>query len=251
MRGQTNTLPRVAAGVVFAMAVAVVCIEVRPRAPLPEQVVHVGVDQSPPFYSILPDGTVRGLAVDVLNEAARRRNIRLIWKPLHDVPVESALEKRIVQLWPLVGSTPERQKKFFLSKPWLESYYVLLSLQSHPTRNAIEAAGKVVAHARLKFTQIIADRQLSRSKEMVLLTRTEAIQAVCHGEAAAALVESRVLDAILLTRPEGCETASFNISALSGAASPLSIAAVPEVKEAAAALREEIRTLTTNGFLDS
>ncbi|MDP9171181.1 MAG: diguanylate cyclase, partial [Acidobacteriota bacterium] len=73
--------------------------------------------------------------------------------------------------------------------------------------------------------------------------------AVCKGEAVAALVESRVLDAILLERPPGCETANFHISTLPGAMSPLSIAAVPEMRDTASALRDEITNLTKDGFL--
>ena len=214
-------------------------------------VIRVGVDHSPPFYLIEPDGSVRGLAVDVLNEVARRRKIRLIWTPLHDTPLDSALERRVVQLWPLVGETKDRRAKFYLSKPWLESDYILVSLEENPIRNADDAAGKVVAHARLKFTKIVRDQYLSRSPELIRIFRAEAVQAMCRGEAAAALVESRVLDAILLTRPAGCETARFHISTLPGAASPLSIAAVPEVRETAQALRDGISELTTNGFLSA
>jgi diguanylate cyclase (GGDEF)-like protein/PAS domain S-box-containing protein len=213
--------------------------------------IRVGVDHSPPFYSIQPDGSVRGLAVDVLNEVARRREIRLIWVPLHDIPLDSALDQRLVQLWPLVGTTEERREKFYLSKPWLESDYILVSLQKQPIRNSDDAAGKVIAHARLKFTKIVMDRHLARSRELVRVYRAEAIQAVCRGDAAAALVESRVLDGILLTRPEGCEMAHFHISTLTGATSPLSIAAVPEVRETAAALRDGIGELRRNGFLSA
>lgn len=213
--------------------------------------IRVGVDESPPFYKIAPNGTVSGLAVDVLNEAARSRGIRLIWTPLHDMPLDDALKNRVVQLWPLVGSTKEREKMFYLSRPWLESDYILVSTQENPIRNAQDAAGKTVAHARLRFTKIIAQKYLPNSPEMVTIFREQAIQAVCTGKVQASLVESRVLDAILLIRPAGCETTRFNISNLPGATSPLSIAAVPEVREAAVALREGISELTTNGFLST
>lgn len=211
----------------------------------------VGVDESPPFYSIRPDGSVVGLAVDVLNEAARRRNIHLEWVPLHDIPLDLALGKRMVQIWPLVGATPDRRKQFYMSQPWLESEYILVSLRDNPVRNPEEAAGKTVVHARLKFTKIIVDQYLSRSKELVRIYREQVIQSLCRGEAEAALVESRVLDAILLSRPAGCETARFKISTLAGATTPLGIAAVPEVRDTAVALRDEIHKLATDGFLSA
>jgi diguanylate cyclase (GGDEF)-like protein/PAS domain S-box-containing protein len=253
MKGLTKISRR--AGIAAATAITgIFCVAgwvaLATRPPL-QAVLRVGVDHSPPFYSIRPDGSVEGLAVDVLNEAARRRGIRLIWIPLHDTPVDTALEKRTVQLWPLVGYTAEREAKFYLSRPWLENNYLLLSLQEHPIRNPHDAAGKVVAHARLRFTKKIADQYLSQSKKLIRVFRAEAVQSVCRGEAAAALMENRVLDAMLLNRPEGCETASFHIASLPGSAGPLHLAAVPEARGAATALRAEIANLTSDGFLSS
>jgi diguanylate cyclase (GGDEF)-like protein/PAS domain S-box-containing protein len=218
------------------------------KSPLP-RTIRVGVDQSPPYYNIKPDGSVEGLAVDVLNEAARRRGIHLIWKPLHDIPVDDAFKTGIVDMWPLLGTTAARKASFFISEPWLESQYVLASLREAPVRNPAEAAGKVVAHARLKFTAIVAGQYLQRSRIIVKRLRSEAVQAVCKGEASATLVESHVLDAILLSRPPGCETANFLVSSLVGAMTPLSIVAVPAAGPAAKALRDEITVLSRNGYL--
>jgi diguanylate cyclase (GGDEF)-like protein/PAS domain S-box-containing protein len=242
---------RLLAIVCIFIAVSLAAYALLKRKAGPPAPIRVGVDQSPPFYSINADGSVRGLAVDVLNEAARRRNIRLIWTPLHDTPIDDALSRRIVQLWPLVGPTPERKNHFFLSKPWLESDYILVSLGEHPIFTPAEAAGQVVAHARLRSTTAIAQHYLSKSRLLVKPFRADALQSLCNGEAVATLVETRVLDAILLARPAGCETADFHIATIQGATSPLSIAAVPEISAAAAALRDEITTLTKNGFLSA
>jgi diguanylate cyclase (GGDEF)-like protein/PAS domain S-box-containing protein len=218
------------------------------KPPLP-RTIRVGVDQSPPYYNIKADGSVEGLAVDVLNEAARRRGIHLIWKPLHDIPIDDVLKAGLVDMWPLLGATAVRRASFFISEPWLETQYVLASLREDPVRNPAEAAGKVVAHARLKFTAAVAGQYLQRSRIIVKHLRSEAIQAVCRGEASATLVESHVLDAILLSRPAGCETANFLVSSLVGAMTPLSIVAVPAAGPAATALREEITVLSRNGYL--
>ena len=221
------------------------------RKPTLPHAIRVGVNQSPPYYNIKPDGSVEGLAVDVLNEAARRRGIHLVWKPLHDIPVDDAFRTGIVDMWPLLGTTAARKASFFISEPWLESQYVLASLREAPVRNPAEAAGKVVAHARLKFTGIIAGKYLQRSRILVTHLRDEAIQAVCKGDASATLVESHVLDAILLTRPAGCEKANFQVSSLVGAMTPLSIVAVPAARPVAKALRDEITILSRNGYLSA
>ncbi|MCU1329089.1 MAG: sensor signal transduction histidine kinase, partial [Bryobacterales bacterium] len=190
-----------------------------------------------------------GLAVDVFEEAARRKHLRLKWVPTQDIPLDTLLAARTVHMWPLVGSTDERRKRFYLSEPWLESDYVLVSLESHRIRTADEAANEIVAQGRLHMTGIMARRFLSRSHMMVKLRRSDAIQAVCSGEARAAVVEGRVLDSLLLSRPSGCETARFNISALPGATTPLGIVAVPEFRAEAALMREGIAELAADGYL--
>jgi len=242
-----RTLTVLCAGLVLAV---VIWLAVG-RKPQGIPVIRVGVDQSPPFYAIEPDGSVRGLAVDVLNEASRRTGIELRWVPLHDLPLEEALKKRVVDLWPLVGITPERRAALHLTRPWIESEYVLVSLSEAPVRNPNEAAGKSVAHARLKFTGLIAKQFLSRSILTVRHLRADAVQAVCDGSASAALIESNTLDAIMLARPPGCESAHFQVANLTGATTPLTIAAAPEVAGSAEKLRSAIADMGQDGFLSS
>ena len=221
------------------------------RDSAPPSILRVGVDHSPPYYIIDADKSVRGLAVDIFNEAARRAKVQIQWKALQDIPLEDALDRGIVDVWPLVGTTPERKRKYFLSKPWLESEYVLASEQEHPIHNAAEAAGKTVAHARLKFTALVAHQFLPNSNFNIKLFRAQAIQALCRGEASAVLVENQVLDAILLTRPDGCERVNFHIASLNGATTPLSIAATPRVRAAAQKIREEITAMSKDGFISA
>jgi hypothetical protein len=52
----------------------------------PKRTYRMGVDDAPPYYSIRPDGTIQGLAFDVLNEAARRAGIVLEWVHVHEAP---------------------------------------------------------------------------------------------------------------------------------------------------------------------
>ena len=209
----------------------------------------MGVDNSPPFYVFQPDGSVRGLAVEVFDEAARRRGLRITWVALKDIPLDDALESRRVQIWPLVGSTPERKAKFFLSDPWLQSDYVLVSSKLNPVRGVRQAAGLRIAHARLRLTTSLAKRYLPSSVIVIVPDRFRALQEMCSGKAAAALIESRVVDAILLDRPLGCENLPLNISTVQGAVTPLAIAGVPEVATIVKELRAEIGKMAIGGEL--
>ena len=215
------------------------------------RVVRVGVDHSPPFYQIGADGSVRGLGVDVLNEAARRRGMTIIWTPVKDIPLETALSSGVVDLWPLVAGTEARRKLFFVSDPWLESDYELISLKSRPIRNKADAAGQIIAHAQLKITTRIVHEHLTGSKFLVKKSREEGLQAVCDGIAAASVIENRVLDELLLNRPPGCESSNFAVAALPGATVGLSLMATHDFSEQAKLLRQEIAILSGDGFLNA
>ncbi len=181
-----------------------------------------------------------------------RKRIRIVSTPAARIFLSiRLLPIGIVDIWPLVAPSAERRKTFFLSEPWLESDYVLVSLKSHPIRDSVEAAGQIIAHARLKTTTGIARDYLSSSRFLVKMYRAEAVEAVCAHEAAAALVESRVLDALLLDRPHGCESAGFTISSLHSATVALSLMSTKPYGGTARALRSEISSLAERRFLSA
>ena len=109
--------------------------------------------------------------------------------------------------------------------------------------------GRVVAHAELKITAATAREYFPQSKLLVNPTRAGAIQSVCRKEAAVAIVESRVLDSILLERPDGCEHTAFALSCLRGAATSLSLMSAKKSQAKVEALRDEITRLADSGFL--
>src|SRR5450759_734525 len=77
---------------------------------------RIGVDKSPP-YSEWNDTTQRpsGLAVMVIQEAARRRGMQLEWFHEHSGG-DSPLLSGKADLWALIGITPERQRRFHITK---------------------------------------------------------------------------------------------------------------------------------------
>ena len=97
------------------------------------------MDQAPPYYLLSPDGSVQGLAVEVLREAARRRGIQLEWVPLAG-PLDVALRQHMVDLWPIVGVTPARRREFHLTEPWIDNDFVLLSLQGTAVATVADTA---------------------------------------------------------------------------------------------------------------
>ncbi len=203
--------------------------------------IDIGVDDSPPFYIFQADGSVRGFGVDLLSEAARRRKIHVRWVPVKNISLDEALESRLVQMWPAISTTPERKVKLFLSEPWIETDYVLVSPNAKPVRSVQDAAGITVSHARLRGLAMLARAYLANSAVIVSPDKATSFQEMCLGHAGAALLDSRVAEALLLDRPAGCGTLALNVATIPGAANPLSIGAVPESASLARELRSEFR----------
>jgi diguanylate cyclase (GGDEF)-like protein len=213
------------------------------------RVVVIGVDNSAPFYVFQSDGSVRGLAVEVLSEAARRRNIQIHWVQIKDASVDEALALRRVQMWPAIGTTAERKAKFFLSEPWIETDYVLVSPKNRPVRSIQEAAGTTISHARLRGATLLAQRYLPNSNLVEFPDRSAALGAMCLGKAAAAFLELRMVESMLLERPADCSAIHLNISNVPGATTLLSIAALPDSAALARELRAEISKMALEGGL--
>ncbi|MBI1792492.1 MAG: transporter substrate-binding domain-containing protein, partial [Acidobacteria bacterium] len=101
------------------------------KSRLPQRPLRVAASNSPPYYTIDPDGRPRGLAVDVLNEVSRRRNIPIEWVII-TTPLAEALRSGTVDLVPVASVNARRKEDFHLSQPWLENRFCLLSLRGGP-----------------------------------------------------------------------------------------------------------------------
>ena len=216
--------------------------------PRPSSVYRIGADHAPPYYFLRPDGCVEGLAVDVLNEAARRRGIRLQWVPLR-IQLDEAFKRNLVDLWPAVTPTPDRTAHFYLTTPWLKNNYCLLSRREEAISGPNSLRGRTVAFRESTFINQIARRVLKESQLAFKQTREQAVEAVCRGEASAALVETRYLDSFLLQRPAICRNADFRIDVLKQFTGDLSIMSTAAAAPVADALRAEISHLALDGSL--
>ena len=154
-----------------------------------------------------------------------------------------------MDLWPIVGVTPERRRRFHLTEPWVDNDYVLVSLQRSPLRAISETAGRQITYARLPVTTQLAQRLFPDARQHILDSRAAALQSVCRGEAAAAFVEERYAEAAILDRPPGCESVALTLHHLSGVALGHAIGAVPDAADAADALRDEIGRLSADGTI--
>ncbi|MGA2184789.1 MAG: response regulator [Bryobacteraceae bacterium] len=215
---------------------------------VPDRVYRIGADNAPPYYIIGADGGVHGFAVDVLNEAARRRGIRLQWVAAPN-PADALLDGD-VDLWPLLAPTPERLKRWHLTEPWLQNHYALMSLQSKELATPADTANARVAVAKSPpRAQELAQEFLPHAQVLVEGDYPSILETVCAGKADAAFAESRYLAEMLLHRPKGCESAGFAMHVVPGAVVKSGIAALPNARAAADSLRVGILELARDGWL--
>src|ERR1039458_3532717 len=90
-----------------------------------ERTMRIGFQNSAPYHFPDAKGNPSGPVVDILREAARRRNLRLQWVFYPQGPDE-ALSSGIVDLWPIMGDLPERRRILYMSAPWTKMTYALV-----------------------------------------------------------------------------------------------------------------------------
>jgi signal transduction histidine kinase/CheY-like chemotaxis protein len=219
-----------------------------------QRVWRIGADHAPPYYFLQPDGPIQGLAVDVLNAAAERSGVKLEWVRV-EAPetLDDAFHAGRVDLWPAVAETPERIRHFRFTEPWLENSYGLLTRTDlvPPVDRVEDVAGRVIAIRASAIFRHLAGRSLPSSTWSQYPQREQTVTALCRGEAAAAVVEVRFLDTIMMERPEGCASAKFRLIMIPGAMTKLRIMSTPEAERTAAHLRRSITSLALENRLSA
>ena len=130
------------------------------RRPLAVRPVRIGVDAAAPYQSWVEGTGAVGFTVDLLNEAASKRNIHLKWVHRPEGP-GPAYDARTVDMWPLVSSAFISRKGAYAPPPFFENQYALAWLTGDdiaPSRSREYWKGHVVAEANLPVTLEMANR---------------------------------------------------------------------------------------------
>jgi len=107
------------------------------------RIFRIGYENSPPYQTINPDGSPGGMAIEVINEACRRRKIAIEWVRCTGGPITN-LTNGTVDLWPLVGDLPGRKKLIYISAPWTTNYCWMVSLERSGFKKPSDTAGREV-----------------------------------------------------------------------------------------------------------
>ncbi len=194
------------------------------------------------------DGSADGAAVAILNEAARRRGIRLRWSIENEGP-DVAIASGKVDLWPMLNSMTPQNRTIHVSPPWMVSEFVLLTLKSSGAMTLEQAAGKRVAYPGPPVIESMAAKYLKGIQPQRRTTYEAATRAVCTGEADAAFIDSRFAQSILMDRPAECGNRGLQYTLVRPALLPLGVASTHKQARTADLLAEEILQMGADGAL--
>ena len=207
-------------------------------------VYRIGIQNDPPYGIVLPDGAVGGLGVEVVNLAARRAGVRLRWVPAPEGP-DVALRSGKVDLWDLLSERPERRGYSHITAPLFNTAHCLVSQGALPS----DLTGLAISCGDIPLNRKQIEQRYPQARALVTPTQATAIQAVCQGEAVAALANLRTLPMVLLHRPPGCEATALHITAVPGVVTHVGIGSTLSCSRVADRIRDQVGALADNGVL--
>ncbi len=183
--------------------------------------------------------------MDVFIKAASKLDFDLRFVYLSGKP-DSFLLSHAVDLRPVISITDGRRKLFHMTEPWLFNTSCLLRRNT----GALPVGKNLrIAHSINPVNTANAVRFFPFAQHLSRPTRDQVMVAVCLGEADGGIMETRILDSLLLDRPHACENIALVKEFIPGAAFPLGIAAVKSAGKQADDIHRQITRMANSGEL--
>jgi polar amino acid transport system substrate-binding protein len=207
----------------------------------------IGFENDPPFHFPDDQGKAAGLAVDVLNEAARRTGLRLEWV-FQAQSSEMALRSGAVDLWPIMTIREERKPFLYFTEPYRESETCLIVQADRPYRASSDLDGGLIWHNGLPLTERLIKATLPSARLRIMQDPRGLIEKVCRGEADAVYMDEFTVISALMN---GADCGGTRLRAIGVPASrgQLGIGATFASAGAADALRNTISDMFEDGTL--
>lgn len=221
---------------------------------LSAQPLRIGYQSSPPYQVIKEDGTVEGIAIDIIRAAAERLDIQLEWIHCPRSPDYHFAAKQ-VDLWPVVTELPHRLSQIYISKPIYQNSIGILSLKTAPVTSPKDTNGKQVAYYDREPSLTLVPKLLPDAVPVPLPSHVEAIDSVLSGQNHAAFLWSTKTNSVDFKKAidEHPET-EIHFYAFPNQKLSCGIGADkdnPQSIAAADRLREEVRSLVQEGVVQN
>ena len=195
---------------------------------------------------MITEGGPTGIAVETINEAARRSGISLQWVQT-GTSSEQSFRRGLVDLWPLMADLPDRRKWIHITVPWLHTNHTLV-LRQHATPPDRGFTGRL-AIFKLPVHSRLAREQFPEAQLVQFADTRDIIREVCTGSVGAAFMELRAALAALTEKPSECISTALRVAPVPEATLQLGVASTFEAAGAADKLRNEIGNLFRDGTL--
>ena len=152
----------------------------------------MGFQNSPPRQFVSVSGEPYGPTIDIIKVAAEHAGIRLEWVLVPEGP-DAALGSGKADLWPLVARLPERLKQYYISEPYEEASFWMVSLKDRGIGQFDDLAGRRLGFpAGLAAT--IGKRLYPHAVFVRLEQRQETIRNLCQGAVDAIILPGSPID---------------------------------------------------------
>jgi PAS domain S-box-containing protein len=199
---------------------------------------RIGYGGDRPLHYRDADGQPAGLAVAVVQEAAKHRGIRLEWVPATNAV--SDLQAGRIDLFVLLTPLPERRKLIYLTQPYLATEAAFLVAQSSRFKAREDLSVSRIAINNLEVQRLALRKQFPNSTIVALGSTADAIVAIQDGRADAAYVDQY---AGIIGLMEGAAKQPLRIIPSTAPVRQLSLASTFRNQAVADELRDEIGDL--------
>ena len=239
-RGRSTRIPPVLAALALA-ASGLTTIACGRSHTDPAKVYKIGYGGDRPLHYRGDDGKPTGLAVSMVQEAARRRGIRLEW--VQAAMAMEDLRSQRLDLFVLLTDLPERRNLVHLTTPYLATETAFLVREKSTFHNLGDLASARIAFNNLEVHRLAVARLVPGSVRIPRGSTTEAIGAIHGGMADAAYVDQYAGVIGLL---DGAASEPLRIIPSGVPVRQLALASTFESQGPADEIRDEIAKLSEN-----
>jgi signal transduction histidine kinase/CheY-like chemotaxis protein len=152
----------------------------------------MGFQDSPPRQFVRASGQPYGPTIDIIRTAAEHAGIALEWVQVPGGP-DDALRNGTVDLWPLVARLPERLKRYYISDPYEETSFWLMSLKDRGIGDRDDLAGRTLGFSS-GLEARVAHAGYPLAIPVKVQRRQDSIRLVCTGAVDAAVLPGSPID---------------------------------------------------------
>ena len=209
---------------------------------------RVGYFPFPPYMLQKPDGSPDGFVIQLVEEAARTRNIRFQWVFAQDGP-DHAFDQQRIDLYPMAADLPPRKRQYHVSEPWWENNMGLVSRQESGVRTTADMAGKRLGYINWKYGKWIVLPHFASAQLVPMMKHDDLIRAICAGQVEGSLIEYRPFYNFLMSGPPDCQGVPLQIHLIPDANLTYSVIGTREAAKVVDELEGEISKMALSGRL--